>query len=417
MSSLSIDCRAYRAGSDGYAPLRVRIEHRGTQRFVSLGLKVLASKWSSDRRRVTRSHPNAAAINRRLSEVEENGQGALSKLQARDEVLTATRLQSAVRSAIHGEDEEGAEYEGFVPFAKDEIEGYRRREQGTTARHYRTGLRKLLDFLEDETGKDRSAITLPFESMTVQLMREFRNHMYEVRGNAPNTVGKTLTQIKTLWRAAVKEGHAKERGVWDEITIDSAPSQKEKLDFEEIDALETVDLPSGSSEQRALDYFLFALYGGGMRFSDVATLQRRHIEGGRIHYKMKKTDQAGSVPVVEKAQAILEKYEARSQEPGARIFPILDGYDTDTPEGLQRAIESRNAYVNRRLKVVQKKAEIGTNLTFHLARHSAAWILYRELQDVYAVKRILGHSRVEVTEQYLQGFPDDSIDEEYRDVF
>jgi site-specific recombinase XerD len=417
MATLSIDCRSGRAGQDGYAPLRLRIEHRGTQRFVSLGLKVLASKWSSDRRRVTRSHPNASAINRRLSEVEEKGQGALSKLQARDEVVTATRLQSAVRDAIHGSDDESTDYEGFVPFAREEIEGYRRREQGTTARHYRTGLRKLLDFLEDETGKDRQAITLPFEAMTVQLMREFRNHMYEVRGNAPNTVGKTLTQIKTLWRAAVKEGHAEEKGVWEEITIDSAPSQKEKLDFEEIEALESVDLPEGTSEQQALDYFLFALYGGGMRFSDVATLRHKHIRGGRIHYKMKKTDQAGSVPVVEKAQAILEKYEHRPQEPESRVFPILDDYDTDTAEGLQRAIESRNAYVNRRLKVVQEEAGIDTNLTFHLARHSAAWILYRELQDVYAVKRILGHSRVEVTEQYLQGFPDDSIDEDYRDVF
>ena len=415
MPTLSIDCRSGRAGSNGYAPLRVRIEHRGTQRFVSLNLKVLASKWSKDRQRVTRSHPNDGEINRRLSEVEEKGQGALSTLQARDELITATRLQEAVREAIHGNEDETGGYDGFIPFAWDEVKGYRRRGQTTTARHYRTGVRKLLDFLEDETGKSRDNIVLPWPTLTVQLIREFRNHMYQVRGNAANTVGKTLTQIKTLWKTAVREGHA-EQDPWDEITIDSAPSQKEKLSFDEIEALEEVEVPEGP-DRRALDYFLFALYGGGMRFSDVATLKRKHLQGGRIHYKMKKTDQAGSVPLVRKAEAILERYEDRPQEPEARVFPILDPYDFDDDQSVQRAVESRNAYVNRKLKDVQQAAGIETNLTFHLARHSAAWILYRELQDVYAVKRILGHSRVEVTEEYLRGFPDESIDEDYRDVF
>jgi len=247
MPSISIDCRSSRAGSDGYAPLRLRVEHRGTQRFVSLDLKVLASKWNADRQRVTRSHPDDAAINRRFSEIEEKAQGALSKLQARDDILTATRIQNEIQEAVHGSDGDDVEYEGFVPFAFDEVEGYRKRDQRTTARHYRTGVRKLLDFLEDETGKERDNIVLPFSAMTVQLIKEFRNHMYEVRDNAPNTVGKTLTQIKTLWKSAVSEGHA-ERDPWDEITIDSEPSQKEKLSFEEIELLEEVDLPEGTSQ-------------------------------------------------------------------------------------------------------------------------------------------------------------------------
>jgi site-specific recombinase XerD len=379
-------------------------------------LKILASKWNADRQRVTRSHPEDASINRRFSEIEGKAQGALSKLQTRDDILTATRIQNAVREAVHGTGSDDVEYEGFIPFAFDEVEGYRKRDQRTTARHYRTGVRKLLDFLEDETGKGRDNIVLPFSAMTVQLIKEFRNHMYEVRGNAVNTVGKTLTQIKTLWKSAVSEGHA-ERDPWDEITIDSEPSQKDKLSFDEIQRLEDLDLPDSTTQQRALDYFLFALYGGGMRFSDVATLKHKHLRGGRIHYKMKKTSEAGSVPIVDKAQGILDRYDDRPQEPESRVFPILDGYDTDDEEELQRAIESRNAYVNRQLKEVQQEADIETNLTFHLARHSAAWILYRELEDVYAVKRILGHSRVEVTEEYLRGFPDESIDDDYRDIF
>ena len=415
MASLTVQCRKERAESNGYAPVRLRISHSGKRKFVSLDLDVLASKWNEDRQRVTRSHPDNSSINARLSKVESVAQRSVSRLQSTGEVITAGRIQQVVKEELFGAEEETG-YNDFIAFAWDEVEGYRRRDQMTTFRHYRTGVRKLLDFLEDESGQSRKDITLPFDALTVQLIREFRNHMYEVRGNAPNTVGKTLTQIKTIWNAAVKEGHS-DRDPWSEITIDSAPSQKEKLDFEEIEALEEIELPEGSSERRALDYFLFALYGGGMRFSDVATLKHKHLNGGRIQYKMKKTSEGAGVPVVDKAEVILERYDDRPQEPESRVFPILDRYDLDEIEDVQRAIESRNAYVNRRLKKVQEEAEIETNLTFHLARHSAAWKLYREMGDIYKVKRILGHSRVEVTEEYLRGFPDTEMDEEYENVF
>ena len=418
MASITIQCRKDRTESNGYAPVRLRVSHSGKRKFVSLDLDVLASKWKEDRQRVTRSHPNAARINARLSDVESAAQTVLSDLQARGEVLTAGRIQQRIKAELFETEEEEEEgYRDFISFARDELEAYRRRGKLTTARHYRTGVRKLLDFLEHETGQDREDIVLPFDRLTVSLIREFRNYMYDERGNAANTVGKTLTQIKTLWNAAKKEGHV-DRSPWPQITIDSAPSQKEKLDFDEIEALQKVDLPDGSNEQRALDYFLFAFYAGGMRFSDVATLQRNHLSGGRIQYKMKKTSEAAGVPIVDKATAILDRYDDRPKKPQARVFPILDQYDNlDDEEKLQKAIESRNVRVNTWLKDVQAKAGIETHLTFHLARHSAAWKLYREMGDIYKVKRILGHSRVEVTEQYLKGFPDTEMDDEYRNVF
>ena len=417
MASLTIQCRDDRAESNGYAPVRLRVSHAGRRKFLALELDVLASKWNDDRERVTRSHPKAARVNARLSEIEAVAQTALSDLQARGEVITAGRVQQKIKEELFDSEEEEGGYKDFITFAWDELEAYRRRGNLTTARHYQTGLRKLIDFLEHETGQDREDIVLPFDELTVRLIREFRNYMYDVRDNAANTVGNTLTQIRTLWNAAKKEDHV-DRSPWQQITIDSAPTQKEKLDFKEIEMLETVELPSGSNAQRALDYFLFALYAGGMRFSDVATLKRKHLKGERIQYKMKKTSEAAGVPIIEKASAILERYDDRPKGPQTRVFPILDPYDSlENEEQLQRAIESRNVRVNRWLKDVQEKAGIETHLTFHLARHSAAWKLYRELQDIYKVKRILGHSRVEVTEKYLRGFPDTEMDDEYRDVF
>lgn len=43
--------------------------------------------------------------------------------------------------------------------------------------------------------------------------------------------------------------------------------------------------------------------------------------------------------------------------------------------------------------------------------------MYKKLGDVYKVKQVLGHSSIRVTEEYLRGFEDDSLDDDYESLF
>ena len=176
----------------------------------------------------------------------------------------------------------------------------------------------------------------------------------------------------------------------------------------------------------ARDAWVLALYAGGMRFSDVATLQRQHVTRSpagefRVAYRMKKTKGITSLRLAPPGAAIMERIWMERQlgdaSPKTWVLPLLDHYDTSTPKKTFNAVASQNALMNRRLKAVQAAAEEGLGrkmaapLTFHLARHSLAGRLLEMGWDVYDIKAALGHANVRVTEEYLRGFGRPDLDE------
>jgi len=86
------------------------------------------------------------------------------------------------------------------------------------------------------------------------------------------------------------------------------------------------------------------------------------------------------------------------------------------PEGISpddgRAIYDRkkelNGDANDALKDLADRAGINKNASFHLSRNAAAWYLNQNVRDIYKVRDFLGHSSVEQTERYLDGFEDDA---------
>jgi integrase len=63
------------------------------------------------------------------------------------------------------------------------------------------------------------------------------------------------------------------------------------------------------------------------------------------------------------------------------------------------------------LKELAGQAGIEKRVTFHLSRNAAAWKLYQNVGDIYKVSKFLGHSNVEQTQDYIDGFVDESRDD------
>jgi integrase len=303
----------------------------------------------------------------------------------------------------------------FMQFAYDRLENYKRRGQTGTHKNYKSNLRKFQAFLEDEL--DRKDIH--FERITDSLIRDFRTYCYEVRGNKTNTVGKALTVLRTFVRKAMKEGHIDQGYPFEHITVDNEKVEREKLTPEEIERIADVELDPDSLKAEVRRWFLFAYYAGGMRFSDVATLKPEHIRSAqgsshkRIYYRMEKTEGMTGVPVNDEAQAILDYYD---QTFNPWVFPILKGVDPDDRDLINRK-EAKNTLANKYLrKYIAPKAGIEKHVSFHLSRNAAAWKLYETIGDIYKVMKILGHSSVQQTEEYISGFEDDSLDDDFLDA-
>ena len=100
-----------------------------------------------------------------------------------------------------------------------------------------------------------------------------------------------------------------------------------------------------------------------------------------------------------------------------RVFPILDGYDISTPEKLDRAVQSRNALVNRNLKKLALLARIKPGVSFHMSRHSFADLALQSGWGVRKIQSALGHKDVQTTENYLKDFDPEFIGQELSELF
>lgn len=249
-------------------------------------------------------------------------------------------------------------------------------------------------------------------------------------GLRQNTVRKLLTSVRT----AIRDGHAPSgfADPFDKLAGDpllrSERVEKGRLTAEEVRALVSAPCEAGSLVEAVRDGFALAFYAGGMRFGDVCLLRWsdviRDIEGApvRLSYEAEKTGKPTSVPLVREASAILRRYAERRPEAvegEGHVFPLLDGYDLATPAKRRSAVSTRNAYANKVLKKLAKRAGIARpkRVTTHLARHSLAAHLLEAGVGAHGIKEVLRHASVTTTERYLQGFSRDLLDQAYLKAF
>lgn len=118
-------------------------------------------------------------------------------------------------------------------------------------------------------------------------------------------------------------------------------------------------------------------------------------------------------------EAISKTLESISQSNGNEfLFPILSSKDfgnfknKDLSESQDKALNSSIIVYNRRLKKVQKKCSIKTNITSHMARHIYTNLLLKmDGVNLYDVSQSLGHANIKITEEYLSsGFNTEKLD-------
>ncbi len=235
--------------------------------------------------------------------------GLFGHLSARSGRVPPTAAQR-ITGETRGEREEGKSApEDFLAFAREKVKGYKRRGQIGTFRSYRTTCRKFTAFIKETYGREE----VPFGALEAELFREFRTYCYEERRGSTSAVQCELSVLRTLVWHATKEGKLSVYP-FEHIVTHSESSRKELLTPEEVEWIAELEIDEYSPAAEAWRWFLFAYYAGGMRFSDVATLQWQHIREGRsgrprVCYKMKKTVDTVGVPLIPEAKEILARYE------------------------------------------------------------------------------------------------------------
>lgn len=158
--------------------------------------------------------------------------------------------------------------------------------------------------------------------------------------------------------------------------------ERTTLTIEEVRALAKCTPASGNPQIRQA--FLFACFTG-LRFSDIKKLSYDEISGEEIVFRPAKTPRKiVRVPLVKDALLIIDEVE--KHEINRKVF-------WDLPS---------SQVVNFYLKFWALEVGLKKNLHFHAARHTFATIGLTFGIDIYTMKELLGHSKLEMTQIYAK---------------
>lgn len=401
----------HRQKASGKRPVYLRIADAGKTRYVSLREYVRPSRWDENAGRVRKNHPRAEEINKLIADKVSEAYDAVYRLKTEGIQASADALKEALAP-----EEEPKSAEDYFGFADEVIDALERRGQVYTYKRYKSVIKKFKGF----TGEP-----LAFDAVTPKLLRDFELHLIEHYGNAASTVQTNFNAIRAIYYRAIREGKA-EQGAnpFFRFTPQKAPKpERGKVSLEELQSIESLELPEGCLRWHVRNYLLFSFYCAGIRFGDLAKLQWKNIKRDngdvRLDYRMSKTGTRKSIKLFPPALAILDHYAPDGAESNGEklVFPLIEDYDISTPKKLVSAIGTQNAIVNRCLKDIAKQAEVECKLSFHIARHSFADVARQRGWSIYDISKALGHANITVTERYLRGFDGDALDARMEELF
>lgn len=226
-----------------------------------------------------------------------------------------------------------------------------------------------------------------WENLTKLRLQRFVDYMGERL--SPNSVSQYATKLKAVLNLYNEEVDLP-RDFAKVLTPRKCASTAVYLTEEELGRLVEYS-PRNAREEYVRDIFVICAYGG-MRHSDAVTLNASNIQGDTLQYVSVKTRVHTVVPL----KPVVAKYIA--ERPQIEI-------DDTTYNNIIRRI-CRKCGIRDSVKVFkggeEKEGEKWEFVSSHTARRTCATLLYLRGVDLYTISRILGHTDVKTTQNYIK---------------
>ena len=283
------------------------------------------------------------------------------------------------------------------------------------ADNYQNSLNSIKKFVNEELLKKTNALL--FTEITPGWLQRYEEYMKN-SGKSTTTISMYVRALRAIFNSAISNGDisskiypfGKEKTKY---KVSSVKKVKKTLQQSELKKLFEA---TGSPEQeRARDFFFFSYNCSGMNFKDIANLSYGQVDGNRLKFFRKKTENTASeqteisVYLTPFAHDVINKYGNPDKSSGTLIFDIIRR--DMSAEDKQKAIKNFTRSVNQGLKKLAKKVGIDENISTYYARHSFSTNANRSGASMELVSEQLGHSNLKTTQNYFSGFEDDSIED------
>lgn len=250
---------------------------------------------------------------------------------------------------------------------------------------------------------------LYFQNIDLKFLYTYEDWLRNIRKNSINTIHKDMKYIKTIFNIAIREQLIDPSiNPFLHYKLRTEKTQRAFLSEEELLRIEKCELEPFSHCDMHRDMFIFSAYTGGLRISDVLSLQYSNIEENHININIMKTGTNLSLLLPKKSWSIINKWKSSPTPSKKFVFPFLpehldlSDHCSENALKIDKLIASKSAAVNKNLKIIAEKSEISKRLTTHIARHTWATRALRKGISIDKVSKLMGHAQIRETQIYAK---------------
>lgn len=356
---------------DGKSLIYLDVSDKSERIRLNTEIYVSKSIWDQKKQRLKAS-TQADQINLVLDNIEARLTLIKTAYMLQDKLLNARTLIEEFQCASPDFD--------FIAFFRHHLALQPYKKQ--TIKNHKSVLKKLEAFSK----------VIPFHKINQEFFNKYRKFY---KHNSNITYNSDLKCIKVYLNIAFKKG-IKLSIRPDEIkvnvesnkTIYLEPAEMRKMIDYYFDRL-LIDgkiVPINPSHILPLGYFLFSCYTG-LRISDIQNKSRSEILQDKFSFSSIKTERKQFMKLNKEARLMVEYRE--------ELFT-------------QKLSDQK---INMHLKNIAEVCDIDKNITMHVGRHTFATTFMRNSGDVFRLKILLGHAKIEHTQKYVHLINEEVLDD------
>lgn len=390
MASVKLVLRTHQKDTTGHSPLYIRVIKDRKAKFVATGVKLKDTEWDEEKQKVKKNHPNSARMNAALTQKLADAEGQIADFERKKRTVTAKKLKDAIK---------GKAAENFFNYAYSRCE---RMKGSVSYRTYQSYLNYIKKF---ETFKGTNEVY--FDDITVTTLKDYISYMTNVLKNGATTQHFSLKVLALIFKDAQREDIISDSLYpFSKVRVKKDMGKRLFLNKTQIEALMHLNLSNNPKAEVIRDMFIFSIYAGGLRFSDVLSLQYKHFieQEQRINKLIRKTGRQHQFKIGKVALDIINKYKQPNTQPDDFIFPLMPNKNFEQLDASKQfdIIKACNQLTRWYLPKMGKQIGLQFNLSFHLSRHTFATNALNNGMRIEHVSKLLDHTDISTTQIYAK---------------
>lgn len=390
MASIKLVLVVKKIDASEHCPLYIRVIKDRKVKYVSTGLKLKENEWDEDKQRVKKNKVNSARLNAFLASKIADTESLVADEERKSTSVSAKKLKRAIK---------GMPSVNFFQYVEKRCESLKGNLSIRTVSNYKKYTKKFENFVGY---KD-----LNFDDITVTMLNDYVAYMGNKLKNGPTTQNYSLLVLSIMFKAAMNEDLIPETMYpFSKVKVKKEKGKRLFLNKDQFRKFRDLKLEPFSKEDIYRDMFMFSVFAGGLRFSDVLSLkwQEYSEDEQRISKVIRKTGRLHALRIGEDAVDILNKYKNADATKNDFIFPLIPDivfFDKDE-EYQQRMINNNTSLCGIRLRKIGKDLELPFTLSFHLSRHTFATNALNNGMRIEYVSKLLDHTDIGITQIYAK---------------